>query len=55
MKHAYTPEVHEHSPRRQARRRPTRAGVMLVIAAVTIGGGIVAIFNLSLLLRSLLG
>ena len=55
MKHVFTPHAEDDSPRRQAPRKPGRAGVMLVVAALTIGGGIVAIFNLSLLLRSLLG
>ena len=55
MKHVFTPHAEEDSLRRHAQRKPGRAGVMLVVAALTIGGGIVAIFNLSLLLRSLLG
>jgi len=55
MKHVFTPGTSEDALRRQAQRKPGRAWVMLIVAALTIGGGIVAIFNLSLLLRSLLG
>lgn len=55
MKHVFSTEAYDDPPRRDAPRRPAGNGAMLVIAALTIGGGIVAIFNLSLLLRSLLG
>jgi len=55
MKQVFTPDATEGPLRRQAPRKPGGTGVMLVIAALTIGGGIIAIFNLSLLLRSLLG
>ena len=55
MKHVFTAGASEDSLRRQSHRKPGRAVVMLIVAALTIGGGIVAIFNLSLLLRSLLG
>lgn len=55
MKQVFTHDAYDDAPRRHARRRPAGNAAMLLIAAVTIGGGIVAIFNLSLLLRSLLG
>ena len=50
----FYPDAYETALKRHAQRQQTRAGLMLIIAALTIGGGIVAIFNLSLLLRDLL-